>query len=301
VIKELILPNGQTRYLFFSGKGGVGKTSLSCATAVWLAKKGYKTSIVSTDLAPDKLTYVFEQKIGSKITKVDGVENLYAMEIDPEKATEEYRNRILDPMKKFLPEDTLKVMEEQLRSPCSTEMATLDKFIEFTENSQFDVVIFDTAPTGHTLRLLELPSDWSKFIETSSQGAGQTCIGPVQSLQVAKEKYDRAVKTMKDKGKTTFVFVVQPEATPISETNRSIEELRTIGMDTSMLIVNAILPKEQCTDEFFRKRREMQEKYLKEIDEKFKLPSLRMNLLETDIKGIATLSKVGELLLGDAQ
>lgn len=301
MIKKLILPNGQTRYLFFSGKGGVGKTSLSCATAVWLAKNGYKTLVVSTDLAPDKLTYVFEQKIGPKVTKVNGTENLYAIEIDPEMAAEEYRNRILDPMRKFLPQDALKVMEEQLRSPCSTEMATFDKFIEFTENSQFDVIIFDTAPTGHTLRLLELPSEWSKFIEMSSRGAGQTCIGPVQSLQTTKEKYDRAVKMMKDKNKTTFVFIVQPEATPIYETNRAIEELKTVGIDVGMLIVNAILPKEQCTDEFFRKRREMQEKYLKEIDNKFQLPSLRMNLLETDIKGVNTLSKVGEMLLGGTQ
>lgn len=299
VVSELIHPRAGagTRYLFFSGKGGVGKTSLSCATAVSLAKSGYKTLIVTTDPAPN-LSDVFEQEIGHKVTKLNGVENLWAMEIDPDKATEDYRDRILDPMRKFLPPDVLRIMEEQLRSPCATEVAAFDKFIDFMEGSEFDVVIFDTAPTGHTLRLLELPVDWSRFIETSSQGVGQTCIGPVQSLQGVKEKYDRAVGTMRNRDKTTFVFVVQPEETPIFEAERSIEELGKIGIRTSMLIINGILPEEQCTEMFFRKRREMQEKYLREVETRFRVPMSRVNLLDTEIKGIDKLSEVGDVLFG---
>lgn len=296
---DFMLPKAKTKFLFFSGKGGVGKTCLSSATAVWLARRGYKSLIVTTDPAPN-LSDVFEQQIGHKITRVNGVENLWAMEIDPDRATEEYRNRILDPIRQFLPEETLRVMEEQLRSPCASEMAAFDKFIDFMESTEFDVVIFDTAPTGHTLRLLELPADWSKFIETSSQGAGQTCIGPVQSLAAAKDKYDRAIEIMRDKNKATFAFVLQPESIPIYETSRSIEELRTIGIDTSILIINGILPEEQCTDDFFKKRRRMQEKYLKEIDGKFKIPSVQVSLLDTEIKGLDMLSKFGAGLFGDA-
>jgi len=298
-VKKLIDPESELKYMFFSGKGGVGKTSLSCATALWLARKGYKTLIVTTDPAPN-LSDVFEQQIGHKMTKVNWVKNLWAMEIDPDKATEEYRNRILDPIRKFLPIDTLKVMEEQLRSPCASEMAAFDKFVEFIGNTEFDIVIFDTAPTGHTLRLLELPVDWSKFIEASSQGARQTCIGSVQLLESAKEKYDRAIETMRDKNKTTFVFVLQPEAISMYEARRSMEELSTIGIDTGILIVNGILPDEQCTDDFFKKRRQMQEKYLKEIKGRFKIPCILVNLLDTEIKGLDILSKVGVSLFGDA-
>jgi arsenite-transporting ATPase len=294
---ESLLPTKGTKFLFFSGKGGVGKTSLSCATAIWLAERGYKTLIVTTDPAPN-LSDTFEQEIGHRIIQVNGTDNLWAMEINPDKATEDYRNRILDPARKLLPTDVLKVMEEQLSSPCATEVAAFDKFIDFMENNSFDVIIFDTAPTGHTLRLLRLPGEWSRFIGNNSQEAGQTCIGPAQSLQAAREKYETAINTMRDKNRSSFVLILQPEATSIYETNRTLEELRTIGVEVTMLIINGVLPREQCTDEFFAKRRRMQESHLQEIHA-LNLPHLRMTLLDHEIKGVETLSEVGTMLFGD--
>jgi arsenite-transporting ATPase len=264
---------------------------------MWLAERGCKTLIVTTDPAPN-LSDTFEQEIGHKITQVSGADNLWAMEINPDKATEDYRNRILNPARKLLPTHVLKVMEEQLSSPCATEVAAFDKFIDFMESDSFDVVIFDTAPTGHTLRLLKLPADWSRFIGKSSQEGGQTCIGPVQSLQAAREKYERAINTMRDKNRSSFVFILQPETTSIYEANRSLQELRTIGVEATMLIINGILPREQCTDEFFAKRRQMQERHLQEIDA-LNLPYLRMTLLDHEIKGVETLSGVGTMLFGD--
>jgi hypothetical protein len=138
-----------SRYLFFSGKGGVGKTTMACATAVQEAEIGVKTLIVTTDPASN-LADVFEQPIGHQVTAIAGVKNLWAMEIDPDKATDEYRERILGPFRQVMPEDVIRLLEEQFRSPCTTEIATFDRFVDFMDGSDFDVVIFDTAPTGHT-------------------------------------------------------------------------------------------------------------------------------------------------------
>ncbi len=144
-----------TQYLFFSGKGGVGKTTMACATAASEADKGRRTLIVTTDPASN-LADVFEQPIGHQVTAIEGVERLWAMEIDPDKATEEYRDQVLAPFRAVMPGDVMSVLEEQFRSPCTTEIASFDRFVDFMDEDRFDVVVFDTAPTGHTLRLLEL-------------------------------------------------------------------------------------------------------------------------------------------------
>ena len=161
-----------SEFLFFSGKGGVGKTTMACATAVARADAGVKTLIVTTDPASN-LADVFQQAIGHQVTPIAGVENLRAMEIDPDKATEEYRERLLAPMRAVMPAEFLKVVEEQFNSPCTTEIAAFDRFVDFMDESDYDLVIFDTAPTGHTVRLLELPVDWSKHIEESSKARGK--------------------------------------------------------------------------------------------------------------------------------
>lgn len=185
MIKDIIaLKRGETKFIFFSGKGSAGKSTMSCATAVWLAKKGYKILLVTTDPAPN-LSDIFGQDIGHKITPINSIENLNAIEINPDTAFEEYRERVIAPMKVILDEKNLRAMKEQLNSPCVEEVAAFDKFIEFMDDPQYDVVIFDTAPTGHTLRLLELPSGWKTELEKGRS----TCIGPSASLQSAKSKY----------------------------------------------------------------------------------------------------------------
>jgi len=286
----------QTKYIFFSGKGGVGKTTMACATAVNYAEQGLRTLIITTDPASN-LADVFETEIGHKITPL-GIPNLWGMEIDPDISTQEYRKRILAPMRAVMPIDVMKVLEEQFNSPCTTEIASFDRFVDFMvaekegKGETYDVVIFDTAPTGHTVRLLELPVNWSKHIEESAKGGGNTCIGPVASIQENKKKYDEATRLLGDPERTTFIFVLQPEATSLFETKRSSEELKTIGVKKIELIVNGILPREVCEHPFFAKRYEMQQKHLQEITSLFPVPQRRMLQRDGEIKGLAALRNI---------
>lgn len=314
-----------TRFLFFCGKGGVGKTSMACTTAVREADRGNRTLIVTTDPASN-LADVFEQSIGHKVTPIVGVPNLWAMEIDPDKATQEYIDRAMAPLREAFPEQIVAVMEEQMSGPCTAEVAAFDRFVDFIDLPQsasqttpaapaapaasaasaasapsaipasFDTVIFDTAPTGHTIRLLELPAEWSRSIDEASAGSGQTCIGPAAAIQDAKHKYERALATMRDPVQTTFTFVLQPEATSIKETQRAIGELSKLGIHTHQLIINGIIPAEEQANALYEERRRMQQGYLAQIKRDFHLPAQRMYLLDGEIKGVARLREVAHLL-----
>ncbi len=285
--------DGKTRYVFFTGKGGVGKSTMSCATAVWLAKKGYKTMLVTTDPAPN-LSDIFGQEIGSKVTPIHGIDNLYSIEIDPDVATQEYRERTISPMRQIISDEKqLQVIGEQLNSPCVEEVAAFDKFIEFMDDPKYDVVIFDTAPTGHTIRLLELPSGWSETLNENTT----TCIGPSASLQMAKSKYEKAISYLQDQERTLFVFVSKPETLSLFETKRSMDELSRLGIETRSLIINGVLPEEACTDEFFKKKREEQVRVLATIGEEFKdIDKSYFPLKDTEVIGLGSLESVGSYL-----
>ncbi|RJQ53330.1 MAG: arsenic-transporting ATPase [Nitrospiraceae bacterium] len=301
-----------TRYIFFSGKGGVGKTTMACATAIHHALQGEKTLIVTTDPASN-LADVFEQEIGHKITPIENVGaingvgtihelSLHAMEIDPDEATREYKERIIGPFREIMPEDVIVSLEENLSGPCTTEMASFDRFIDFMEGDEYDVIVFDTAPTGHTIRLLELPVDWSKHIEESAKGSGQTCLGPVQSIQESKDKYDRATSLLKDPERTDFIFVMRPEELSLYETIRASKELETIGIKSGEIIINGILPEEVCGIEFFRKKYEAQQKVLEKIEKVINKPKLYMFLRDNEVRGLEALKGVaGELFQNGAR
>ncbi|MGQ9554674.1 MAG: ArsA family ATPase [Anaerolineae bacterium] len=290
-------------FTFFSGKGGVGKTSMACTTAVRHADEGRRTLIVTTDPASN-LSDVFEQPIGHKITPIEGIANLWAMEIDSDRATEEYIDQAMAPIRAAFPPEIVQVMEEQMSGPCTAEVAAFDRFVDFLETGEddqakvgrFDVVIFDTAPTGHTLRLLELPAAWSHSIEEASGGSGQTCIGPAAAIQEAKQKYDRALETMRDPDQTTFIFVLQPEATAIKETQRATMELAKLGIHTHELIVNGVIPAEEASNAFFAARVAMQAGYLEQIEAELPLPARRMPLLSGEIRGVERLREVTALV-----
>jgi arsenite-transporting ATPase len=284
-----------TKYLFFSGKGGVGKTTMASATAIRYAIEGHKTLIVTTDPASN-LADVFEQAIGHKITPITGIKNLHAMEIDPDEATKEYKEKIIGPFREIMPEDVLASINEQLSGPCTTEMASFDRFIDFMETDEYDVIVFDTAPTGHTIRLLELPVDWSKHIEESAKGSGQTCLGPVQTIQDSKDKYDRATNLLKDPERTSFIFVMRPEELSLYETLRASKELETIGVKSGELIINGMLPEEVCEIEFFKKKYEAQQKVITLTEEAIKKPKRYMFLRDNEVKGIDALTDVGREL-----
>lgn len=288
-----------TQFIFFSGKGGVGKTSMACTQAVRYADEGKRTLIVTTDPASN-LADVFEQEIGHQVTLIPSVPNLFAMEIDPDKATQEYIDRAMAPIRAAFPPQVVQVMEEQMSGPCTAEVAAFDRFTDFldvpAENGiAFDIVIFDTAPTGHTIRLLELPSEWSQSIDAASAGSGQTCLGPAAAIQDAKHKYERALVAMRQAQQTSFVFVLHPEAISIKETRRAIDELRKLGIENFSLIINGIIPREARHNSLFAARAEMQSRYLVQIEFDFPYPKQRMTLLAEEIKGVEKLRRVGKV------
>jgi len=288
-----------TQYIFFSGKGGVGKTSMACTHAVRYADEGKRTLIVTTDPASN-LSDTFEQAIGHQITPITDVPNLWAMEIDPDKATQEYIDRAMAPIRAAFPPQIVQVMEEQMSGPCTAEVAAFDRFTDFLEVStstdkSFDVVIFDTAPTGHTIRLLELPAEWSQSINAANSGSGQTCIGPAAAIQEAKNKYERALAAMRDITQTTFIFVLHPESISIKETRRAITELSKLGIQNYRLIINSIIPLEGEQNALFTARAQMQAHYLTQIETDLPYQQQRMSLLAGEIKGVQRLRQVGRI------
>ena len=189
----------ETRYIFFTGKGGVGKSSIACITSVYLAEKGLKTLIVTTDPA-SHLSDIIGQKITHAPKEITGVSNLFAARIDQKKALKEYKKRILEVVK-GQDVETKKSVEEDLNSPCAEEMSAFEKFMSYFEPNGYDVVIFDTAPTGHTLRLLELPTDWKGFIDLGSLTK--------KTSKDTKNKYNNVIETMQNSKKSTFIFVME--------------------------------------------------------------------------------------------
>ena len=236
--------------MFFTGKGGVGKTSLACATAVTLADGGKKVLLVSTDPASN-LDEVLETKLASKPRPIIGAPGLSALNIDPAEAAREYRERLVEPYRDKLPAATLRSMEEQLSGACTMEIAAFDEFSKLIGNpdatTAFDHVIFDTAPTGHTLRLMQLPMAWKGFLESSSTGT--SCLGPLVGLQAQRELYTGAVTAMTDGRQTTLVLVSRPQRAALKEAERTSNELAALGVRNQMLILNGLYRAQLRDDE----------------------------------------------------
>ena len=230
-----------TRNLFFTGKGGVGKSTLACATAVRLADEGQRTLLVSTDPASN-LDEVLGTKLGNHPTPVVLVPGLFAMNIDPQVAAAEYRERMVGPYRNVLPPSAVASIEEQFSGSCTLEIAAFDEFSRLlgdaTATVEFDHVIFDTAPTGHTLRLLTLPSAWSGFMETNTTGT--SCLGPLAGLQSQQKLYQETVRALADPGTTTFVLVTRPEVGALQEADRTSGELAELGVHNQYLTVNGV-------------------------------------------------------------
>jgi arsenite-activated ATPase ArsA len=288
-IDNLIYPrDGIRKNIFFAGKGGVGKTSMACITAVRTSQKGYKTLLMTTDPAAH-IGSVLDKPVTDEITRI--TESLYAVKIDQKKATEDYKSSILQDARAKFDENTVKAMEEELNSPCTEEMAAFQKFIGYASDDDFEVIVYDTAPTGHTLRLLELPMDWSKQIQLKAGVSAE--ISEADKMQ--KQRFDKVVAMMKDEKATTFSFVMYPEKTPMIEAYRASKELEEFGIKTQLVVANLVIPEEQAVTPFFKNRRDMQVKYLSEIGRRFEgALILQVPMFERDIKGLDMLTGIAE-------
>jgi len=231
-----------TKYIFFTGKGGVGKTSIACATAVNLADSGKKVLLISTDPASN-LQDVFQTDLDNKGVQINEVPNLTVVNLDPEQAAAEYRESVIAPFRGKLPESVIVNMEEQLSGSCTVEIAAFNEFSDFITNVEkrrdYDFIIFDTAPTGHTLRMLQLPSAWNTFIAENTTGA--SCLGQLSGLEDRKEVYKNAVSTLSDGKQTTLILVSRPDESPLKEVERSSNELLDLNIISQNLIINGVL------------------------------------------------------------
>ncbi|MFZ3086499.1 MAG: arsenical pump-driving ATPase [Methylotenera sp.] len=238
------------RFLFFTGKGGVGKTSIACATAIQLAAAGKRVLLVSTDPASN-VGQVFGISIGNRVTAIPAVPQLSALEIDPQAAAQAYRDRIVGPVRGVLPETVVKGIEEQLSGACTTEIAAFDEFTALLTDTAFtasyDHIIFDTAPTGHTIRLLQLPGAWSGFLEEGKGDA--SCLGPLAGLEKQREQYKAAVDALADENRTRLILVARPQLATLREVARTHEELAGIGLKQQYLVINGILPATEATSD----------------------------------------------------
>jgi arsenite-transporting ATPase len=292
------------KFLFFGGKGGVGKTTMAAATAVKLADEGHKTLIVATDPTVS-LSAIYEKPISeTEITKIDTVHNLCGLNINPKKATGVFQKRLEGMMEGF----TTVFGNEVLNTPCAEEMAAFDQFAGYLRDDKHDYVVFDTAPTGHTLRELSMPFNWSDYMANQIKNrremsaalgmAGDESM--LADLKKEKARYDEAIKSLSDKRITAFNLVLLPEKLPIEETARAFNDLSSFGINIHSLIINEVIPTEVLKGNWFLERRSgTQEKYLHEIDDRFRgTPKGRVPLLETDVYGVENLRKVAAFLYG---
>ncbi len=292
-----------TRNLFFTGKGGVGKTSVACATAVRLADAGKRVLLVSTDPASN-LDEVLGTPLEHHPTPVPSIPNLFAMNLDPEKSAAEYRERMVGPYRTLLPAAAVASMEEQFSGSCTLEIAAFDEFSHLlgdaTATSQFDHVIFDTAPTGHTLRLLTLPSAWSGFMESNTTGT--SCLGPLAGLQTQQALYQDTVHALSDPKITTLVMVTRAEATAFREAARTSGELKALGVDNQHLVINAVFQATDMSDPFAVAMQRRGEKAIAEIPDVLKdLPRTLIPLTAGGVLGVAALRDFGRTSKASAQ
>ncbi|WP_311482655.1 TRC40/GET3/ArsA family transport-energizing ATPase, partial [uncultured Anaerococcus sp.] len=230
------------KYLFFTGKGGVGKTSIASSLAINLADQGKKVILVSTDPASN-LQDIFDTDLDNKIRDIDKVKNLKLANFEPEKALEDYKESVVGPQRGKLPDEVIKAMEEQLSGSCTTEVAAFKEFTSFIADEEladeYDHIIFDTAPTGHTLRMLELPSAWTNFLDNNKYGA--SCLGQLSGLDEERSIYKKAVDNLADSELTSLILVSRPIETALKEAARTSNELHEIGIDNQIHIINGML------------------------------------------------------------
>ena len=298
-----MLPDKNTKYLFFGGKGGVGKTTMATATAVWFADHGYKTTIVSTDPTVS-LSAIFAQEIGGEAkVPINHVKNLCGLNINPNDAKGVFTSRLTG----VIGQMSGTFGGDVISTPCMEEMATFDQFVTFLEKPDSEVIVFDTAPTGKSLRELAMPFDWAGFLQKQiAEGKKiaefmNTSNDSMEDLEKDKRRYEKALAVLRDKASTVFNLVLLPERLPIEETQSAITGLSKLGIPVQGIVVNQkILPEVIEGNRFLTARAKLQKRYLDEINTRFKeLLQIRLPLLDHDVSDLTSLRKVGELLYGE--
>jgi len=290
--------NQAPRFLFFTGKGGVGKTSIACAASIQLAAAGHRVLLVSTDPASN-VGQVFGMAIGNQITPVAAVPNLSALEIDPQAAAQAYRDRIVGPVRGLLPESVVKGIEEQLSGACTTEIAAFDEFTALLTDcaltQNFDHIVFDTAPTGHTIRMLQLPGAWSGFLEEGKGDA--SCLGPLAGLEKQRTQYKAAVDALADVQKTRLVLVARAQNATLKEAERTHAELAGIGLTKQYLVVNGVFPESEAAhDPLARAIFKREQTALAHLPETLRnLPTDLIALKPFNLVGLAALKQLLEV------
>jgi arsenite-transporting ATPase len=285
-----------TPFLFFTGKGGVGKTSLACATAITLADAGRRVLLVSTDPASN-LDEVLGTKLSNDPLPIPGVPGLSAFNINPQAAAEAYRERLVGPFRGVLPEPALRSMEEQLSGACTLEIASFDEFTKLLGDPAatvaFDHVVFDTAPTGHTLRLLKLPGAWTGFLESNTTGT--SCLGPLAGLQAQRKSYEGALAALGDPSRTTIVLVSRAQDAALREADRTRAELVALGMHHQRLVLNGIFHAHQADDPFAAALEARGRRSLEQMAPALAaLPTIQVPLRSYNLVGIAALRALFE-------
>jgi arsenite/tail-anchored protein-transporting ATPase len=295
-------PGNSTRYLFFGGKGGVGKTSMATATAVWFADNGFKTAIVSTDPTVS-LSTMFGQEIGGEArTPIRQVANLSGLNINPADAKGVFTRRLNSTMSQM----SATMGDDAVSTPCMEEMATFDQFVTFLENPECDVIVFDTAPTGKTLRELAMPFDWAGFLQKQIQDGSKWAelfpgdVNSFEEIDRDKKRYDTAIAVMCNTKSTAFSLVLLPERLPIEETRSAMVGLKKLGIPVQGLVVNqCILPEIIEGNRFLQARADLQAKYLSEIRERFSdIANVQLPLFDHDVSDLHSLREIGRLLYG---
>ena len=281
----------RTPFVFFTGKGGVGKTTVAATSAVALADGGRKVLLVSTDPASN-LDDVLGMTVGPTAAPVAGVPGLEAMNLDPDAAAAAYRQRVIEPYRGVVSAEELRAIEEQLAGECTVEVATFDQFTQMIVHPEltgrYDHVLFDTAPTGHTLRLMNLPSAWSDYIETSPEGA--SCLGPRSGLEAQREQYTAAVEQLGDTKRTTLVLVSRPEVGALREAGRAGNELAAQGITNQRLVVNGLFTSPLYDDEVAQALARRQMSALDNMPATLRtIPAAAVPLTAVDLTGVASL------------
>jgi arsenite-transporting ATPase len=277
--------------LFFTGKGGVGKTTTSAATAIALADSGKQVLLVSTDPASN-LDEVLGLTLSAESTEVLDVPGLFAANIDPVEAAAAYREKMVGPYRGMLPEAAVRSMEEQLSGACTVEIAAFNEFARLLGNPEtaagFDHIIFDTAPTGHTLRLLSLPAAWSDFIDTNS--GGTSCLGPLAGLKAQHLLYATTRKALADPAQTMVIVVSRPDEAPLNEAARASAELRELGVANQHLVINGVIELTHPDDPIAVALRERSLKAISNLPQGLiALPRTELPLRGTELVGIPAL------------